>query len=249
MGSKTKYACFVFALSDIIACTSATNATKLVRPEADQQKMSYAIGLHIGTRMRRQKADVHPDLVLQGIREGLAAEKQQHSLLEESEIRFELAKFQEDALEQERLALKNEGLTNQLKGEAFLRENQKKPGVITMPSGVQYKVIEQDEGESPSLKDRITIEYEGRLLDGSVFGTSKDRFPPTILRLERTIKGWKEVVPLMKEGATFELYVPPHLAYGDESMGLVGPNETLIFTIHLVSIDKYQPPQPSKTNR
>lgn len=121
--------------------------------------------------------------------------------------------------------------------EKFLMENKNKEGVVTLPSGLQYKVIKDGTGRTPTATDTVSTHYRGTLLDGREFDSSYKRNEPTEFPVNRVIKGWTEALQLMKEGSKWMLYIPPHLAYGERGAGgLIGPNETLIFEIELLKV-------------
>lgn len=121
--------------------------------------------------------------------------------------------------------------------EKFLMENKKQEGVITLPSGLQYKVIAEGTGRTPAATDTVSTHYRGTLLDGREFDSSYKRNEPAEFPVNRVIKGWTEALQLMKEGSKWILYIPPHLAYGERGAGgLIGPNETLIFEIELLKV-------------
>ena len=134
-----------------------------------------------------------------------------------------------------------EGLPQQNAKKAvdFLAANKKKPGVVALPSGLQYKMLKQGAGKKPSATDTVTVHYEGTLINGTVFDSSVKRGQPLSFPLNRVIKGWTEGVQLMQEGGKIELYIPPDLGYGERGAGpVIGPNELLIFTIELLSVGK-----------
>ena len=116
-------------------------------------------------------------------------------------------------------------------------ENKNKEGVVTLPSGLQYKVLQEGTGRTPTATDTVSTHYRGTLLDGREFDSSYKRNEPTEFPVNRVIKGWTEALQLMKEGSKWMLYIPPHLAYGERGAGgLIGPNETLIFEIELLKV-------------
>lgn len=124
-------------------------------------------------------------------------------------------------------------------GKAFLEQNKKKPGVVTLPDGLQYKVIEEGTGPKPTLNDTVTVDYAGTLINGKEFDSSYKRGQPATFPVGGVIPGWVEALQLMKTGATWELYIPANLAYGDRGAPpVIGPNETLIFKVNLISINK-----------
>jgi FKBP-type peptidyl-prolyl cis-trans isomerase FklB len=124
------------------------------------------------------------------------------------------------------------------KGKAFLEENARKPGVITLPSGLQYQIIKQGNGPKPKLTDKVTTHYHGTLIDGTVFDSSVERKQPAQFAVNQVIAGWTEALQMMPVGSKWKLFIPSHLAYGERGAGAsIGPNETLIFEVELVSID------------
>ena len=133
------------------------------------------------------------------------------------------------------------------KGEDFLAENAKKQGVVTLPNGLQYKVITEGKGEKPKATDRVTVKYEGKSIYGKVFDSSYKRNPDTsTFRPDQVIKGWTEALTSMPAGSTWMLYIPQELAYGSRAAGQIKPYATLIFKVELVKIDRKQQPAEAK---
>jgi FKBP-type peptidyl-prolyl cis-trans isomerase FklB len=130
------------------------------------------------------------------------------------------------------------GDKNKKEGEAFLALNKKQPGVVTLPSGLQYKVLVEGKGKMPKLSSTVTTQYSGKLLDGTEFDSSYKRGEAATFPCSGVIKGWTEALQLMKEGSKWELYVPPDLAYGPAGTGggAIPPNATLIFQVELISV-------------
>lgn len=124
-------------------------------------------------------------------------------------------------------------------GEAFMKKNAENPKVVTLPSGLQYEVLDEGTGPKPTKSDTVTVNYEGKLLNGKVFDSSYERGQPATFPVNAVILGWQEALPLMKTGATWMLYIPSSLAYGAAGAGeIIGPNETLIFKVNLISVNK-----------
>jgi FKBP-type peptidyl-prolyl cis-trans isomerase FklB len=122
-------------------------------------------------------------------------------------------------------------------GDAFLQKNKSKKGVITLPSGLQYEVITQGTGKKPGPSDMVTVDYEGKLLNNQIFDSSYKRGQPAVFPVNGVIPGWTEALQLMNAGSTWILFVPSTLAYGEAGAGgLIGPNETLVFKVHLISV-------------
>ena len=153
----------------------------------------------------------------------------------QNEIRALIARRQEEAQNaEETVAEKNKQV-----GQKFLAANRKKPGVVTTNSGLQYKIIEAGAGRTPARTDKVQVQYLGRLIDGTVFESSYDRGVPVTFPANGVISGWTEALTMMKEGAKWELYIPPELAYGTRGTGRdIGPNATLIFEVELLKILK-----------
>lgn len=129
------------------------------------------------------------------------------------------------------------GQGNIEKGKKFLEENAKKPGVIVLPSGLQYKIIKEGTGERPQASDKVTVNYHGTLIDSTVFDSSVDRGEPIQVSVGNVIKGWTEALQMMKVGSKWTLYIPSDLAYGERAMGKIAANSVLIFEVELISID------------
>lgn len=128
---------------------------------------------------------------------------------------------------------------NQKAGEAFMKKNADNPKIVTLPSGLQYEIIQEGTGPTPKKTDKVTVDYEGKLVNGTVFDSSYQRGQSASFPINGVIAGWQEALPLMKTGSTWMLYIPPSLAYGSAGAGgVIGPNETLIFKVHLISVDK-----------
>lgn len=212
----------------------ANNASAL---STQKEKASYSIGMDIGSGMRQQKLDIDPELVMKGFRDGFAGKK---GLLTESEAKTVMEQFEKDL--QARMAKEELELPakNKKEGETFLAENKKNDKEVkTLPSGLQYKVIREGEGESPTINDTVTTQYRGTLIDGTEFDSSYSRGEPSTFALRQVIKGWQEALQLMKVGAKWRLFVPSELAYGQEGAGrTIQPNATLIFDIELLSVKK-----------
>jgi FKBP-type peptidyl-prolyl cis-trans isomerase FklB len=186
-------------------------------------KLSYIIGYKTGNDMYRRH--VSPDLKLfdVGLHHALSGAK---SLFEDAEVMAAFQQFQKEFAEKNKLA-----------GEAFLAENKTKPGVQTLPSGLQYKVIEAGNGPKPKPTDKVTTNYRGTLIDGTEFDSSFARGKPETFQVTQVIKGWTEALQLMPVGSKWQLFIPAALAYGERQRGEhIAPNSTLIFELQLISI-------------
>jgi FKBP-type peptidyl-prolyl cis-trans isomerase FklB len=134
--------------------------------------------------------------------------------------------------------MKNEKAEANLKaGREFLEANKQRPGVVALPSGLQYQVVEEGHGLKPTATSSVTCHYHGTLIDGTVFDSSVQRGQPATFPLDRVIKGWTEGLQLMREGSKYRFYIPPDLAYGNRQTGpVIGPNTTLIFDVELIRV-------------
>lgn len=217
-------------------------------PEGDERRDSYAVGLHLGMRLRGMEVRLDPEAILAGFQAGVADQGSGATrTIDEEVIRAEL-----ERLVTARRAAAGRGAAhdlakrNRAAGDAFLAANRTEPGVVELPSGVQYRVVAPGDEDPPALEDRVTVEYEARLLDGAVFDTSKDRFAPTILRLARTPRAWREVVPHVPGGASVEIWVPADLSSAEHPTGLVPPGELIVFTLRLAAIDRHRTPRVAR---
>lgn len=200
------------------------------------QKLSYSIGVDLGSNIKKQGIDIDVKSMSQGIEDAM---KENPLKMTEEQMKDSLVKFQKDLMAKRTKQFEEQADKNKSKGEAFLKDNKSKKGVVTLPSGLQYKIVTAGNGAKPQKEDTVTVEYTGRLIDGKVFDSTDKTGKPATFKLDQVIPGWTEALQLMPVGSTWEIYVPAELAYGERNIGgLIGPNETLIFTVHLISIDK-----------
>ncbi len=202
--------------------------------KTQKEKVSYSIGLDIGRNFKQQSIDINPDLLTKGIKDALSGAT---PALTDDEMREVMTAFQTEMMAKMAENSKKAGEKNKKDGEAFLAENKKKQGVVTLPSGLQYKILVDGKGRKPALKDTVTAHYRGTLLDGTEFDSSYKQGEPTTFALSNMIKGWTEVLQLMRVGSKWQVYVPANLAYGDRAASQeIGPNSTLIFEIELIAV-------------
>ena len=205
----------------------------------EKDKQSYAIGLNVGKSMHRDSIDIEPKIMLQGIEDALAGGK---VLLTDDQVKTVLTGLQNQVRqkqEEQRLAMAE---SNKKAGAAFLAANAGKEGVVTLPSGLQYKIIVAGTGPKPTATDSVICNYRGTLLDNTEFDSSYKRGQPVTINVGGVIKGWTEALQLMPVGSKWQLFIPPDLAYGDRGQGPIGPNSTLIFEVELLSIQPKTPP-------
>ena len=200
----------------------------------ENDRVNYSLGHQIGGDFKRQGVEVRPALVVKGIQDALSGAEPSMTQKEMDETLRDLKRRIVTAQREER---KHAAEDNLAKGKAFLEENAKKEGVKTLPSGLQYKVIQEGSGATPQATDTVVVHYRGTLIDGTEFDSSYSRGKPATFRADRVIRGWTEALGMMKEGAKWELFIPADLAYGQRGAGAkIGPNSTLIFEVELISI-------------
>lgn len=217
-----------------MATTPATATT----PElSKEEKLSYSVGYNVGKSLKQQDIQINVDLLIKGIKESLSG---QSTVLTAEQVSQTLTEFQKERLAKQVEEFKKKTEANTKVGQDFLEQNKKKEGVVTLASGLQYKVLKSgaEGGKKPKAADTVTTHYKGTLLDGSEFDSSYKRGEPTSFPVEGVISGWTEALQLMKEGDKWQLFVPPELAYGARGTpdGKIGPNQTLIFEVELISV-------------
>ncbi len=194
--------------------------------KSPQDKLSYALGMDLGNSLRKQAVEVDPAVFGQGLRDALSGSK---TLLTEEEARTAITQLQTE--------MRNKVLAkNKKEGEAFLAQNKTKEGVVTLPSGLQYKILNAGEGKKPTIEDTVVCQYRGTLIDGTEFDSSYKRNQPASFPVKGVIKGWTEALQLMPVGSKWQLFIPANLAYGEGGMGPIGPDSTLIFEVELTAI-------------
>ena len=220
-----------FALVVIFVVTGFAQKKK---PVSQKEKVSYSIGVNIGKNMQMQEIEIDQSQLIQGLKDGLSNAK---TALTDKEMEETMKSFQEVMMNKMNAKQKVEGEKNMKVGQVFLAENKKKEGVVTLPSGLQYKIITQGNGPKPSLNQTVRCHYRGTLVDGREFDSSYERGEPTEFPVSGVIKGWTEALQLMPTGSKWQLFIPSDLAYGPNgACQTIGPNATLIFDIELIAI-------------
>lgn len=219
-------------LSMIIISASAQKGKKTTKSNLKNHNdsLSYSLGVSIATNIKNQGIDtVNVNALAQGFTD---VYKKNNLTLTAEQANKLIAEFFQEAQHK-----KAQG--NLIKGQKFLEENKTKPGVVTLPSGLQYQVLKEGTGAKPGYNDKVTTHYHGTLIDGTVFDSSVERGQPASFPVNGVIKGWTEALQMMPVGSKWKLFIPPSLAYGERGAGgMIGPNETLIFEVELLSIDK-----------
>lgn len=200
-----------------------------------QDKTSYAMGMATGKALKAHDTQINTNAFADGLNAGYSGAK---AKMNEQTMQATLATFEKSNIAKMQAQAKLKGESNLQKGKAFLASNAKQKGVITTKNGLQYKVITKGDGTSPKASDSVTVDYEGTLIDGSVFDSSYKRGQPATFPVNGVIAGWTEALQLMKPGSVWMLYIPANLAYGARGAGsAIGPNETLIFKVHLIKVN------------
>jgi len=211
----------------------AATATHSAALSTDKQKQSYALGMNIARGLQRDEVDLDQPALMQGIKDELNGKAQ----LTDEQAVAELKQLSDavGAKQQQKAQVAAEA--NMKEGETFLAANKAKPGVVVLPSGLQYKIEKEGTGPKPTAADTVVCNYRGTFIDGKEFDSSYKRGQPATFPVGGVIKGWTEALQLMPVGSKWQLYIPSQLAYGPQGAGgVIGPNETLVFDVELLSI-------------
>jgi FKBP-type peptidyl-prolyl cis-trans isomerase FklB len=199
-----------------------------------KDKESYSLGYQFGQNLKFQGVDINLDVYTSGLKDALGGKEPQMS---QEEIRAAIMELQKRITAERQKEMKEMAAKNLDESKKFLAENQKKEGIKTLPSGLQYKVIGEGSGKTPQATDTVTVNYKGTLIDGTEFDSSYKRGQPATFKVNGVIKGWTEALQLMKEGSKWQLFIPPDLAYGERGAGrTIPPGSTLIFEVELISV-------------
>lgn len=247
-GDRMKNVISVMVLSVVIALAGSSGAEEKIILKNEKEKMSYSLGANFGNRLKSRDVEIDFEILMRGMKDAYAGKE---LLMDKEEIRKNFDEFRnmKNSGSEKRIDKKRESKENAKKkkeeiadknmkeGTAFLAANKNNNGVITRPSGLQYKIIKEGTGKTPTENGSVTVNYRGTLISGKEFDSSYTKKKPATFSLKKVIKGWQEALLLMKEGAQWQLYVPSDLAYGQRGAGgVVGPNEMLIFDIELISV-------------
>lgn len=208
-----------------------------------KDKVSYGVGLNVGTNFKKQGQELNPDALLAGLKDGLSGKQ---PALSETEQRETMEAWSKQMEEKQKAA----GEKNVAEGAKYLEENKKKSGVKTTASGLQYKVLKEGTGAQPKESDTVSVNYRGTLINGNEFDSSYKRGQPATFPVNGVIKGWTEALQLMKTGSKYQLFIPSALAYGERAAGPdIAPNSTLVFEVELLEVKPAAgatPPPPSR---
>jgi FKBP-type peptidyl-prolyl cis-trans isomerase len=205
------------------------------KTEEQKKKWSYVVGVETVRNFKRQKMDLDKDMVLKGFTDALTGAKIEVS---DREIYEALFAFSGDWRTKKEIGSRLEGLDNKQAGDVFLDENKTREGVVTLPDGLQYKIIKDGKGKKPTDADIVTVNYRGTLIDGTEFiNTAGYPLIAKVLDPLDFVAGLREALKLMQVGSRWQIFIPPHLAYAQRGMGDIGPNSTLIYEVELVAIN------------
>jgi len=231
--------------------TAPKSAAAAVPLKTRKEKFSYALGMNIGTGysqgLKKQSVDVDWNLIAQGMKDAAAGSK---TRLTQDEAKAVLNEVQTEIQKQQQEKTQQAAAANKTEGEAFLAANKSKDGVVTLPSGLQYKILTAGAGPKPTASDSVKCNYRGTLIDGKEFDSSYKRGQPATFAVGQVIKGWGEALQLMPVGSKWQIFVPSSLGYGERGAGAeIGPNATLIFEVELLSIEEKKKDDKSKDDK
>ena len=224
-------------LAAAIGLLASLAATAQDAPElkTDKDKFSYALGMNFGEGFRKQGLEIDPAVFAKALAESFSGGK---TAMTDEQMKTLLTAAAQDFRKKQEAQQAEKGAAAQKEGEAFLAANKAKDGVVTLPSGLQYKILNPGTGEKPTLDDTVICNYKGTLINGTEFDASTKHGGPATFPVKGVIPGWTEALQLMPVGSKWQLFVPSTLAYGPQGPADIGPNATLIFEVELVSIQK-----------
>ena len=222
---------------------AVAEAEKAVSLETEMEKVSYIIGTQIAGNLKKAEIDVNLESLMQGLKDALEGTKLEISQTEMTKI---YTAWQQKMRAKQAAKQAEEAAKNLAAGTAFLEANKAKEGVKVLPSGLQYKVVKEGTGNTPTAKDKVKTHYRGTLIDGTEFDSSYKRNQPAEFGVTDVIKGWTEALQLMKVGDKWELYIPANLAYGERGRPGIPANSTLVFEIELLEILKAEPAKAAR---
>ncbi len=203
-------------------------------PETDEERLAYSLGVTLGESMQADVEDLDLDTFTDGMRDVFEGND---LAMDEAQMSEALMTFQEQSMAAREAEASEAAEANRQAGEDFLAENAERDDVTVMESGLQYEVLESGDGESPGPQDTVEVNYEGTLLDGTVFDSSFERGESVSFQVNQVIEGWQEALQAMSVGDSWMLYIPADLAYGESGQGPIGPNEVLTFRVELLDVE------------
>ncbi len=229
-----KKALFILSLAAFISSCCAQKAnTKDVVFENFTDTVSYMIGTDIAKSFQTNNIQVNSEMLFAGIRDVMGGKTDRFT---QEQFQTVMGRFQKEMQQKQQAESAKQALINKEKGKAFMDENKKKEGVMQTASGLQYKILRDATGPKPTAANTVKVNYEGKLIDGTIFDSSYERGQPAEFGLGQVIKGWTEGLQLMSVGSMFEFVIPSDLAYGDRGMQTIQGGSTLIFKVELLEI-------------
>jgi len=228
----------------IVLLTSFAAAQDAPELKTDKDKFSYALGMNFGENFRKQGLDLDPAVFAKAFGESFNGEK---TAMTDQEVQTLLMAAAQEIRKKQTALQAEKGEAAKKEGDAFLAANKTKDGVVTLPSGLQYKILKAGTGEKATLDDTVKCNYKGTLINGTEFDASEKHGRPLTFPVKGVIAGWTEALQLMPVGSKWQLFVPSNLAYGPQGPADIGPNATLIFEVELVSIQKPGAPTAGAT--
>ncbi|OTG85186.1 FKBP-type peptidyl-prolyl cis-trans isomerase [Acinetobacter sp. ANC 4648] len=221
-------------LLSMFSLASMSHAVVITNKSTQQEQLGYSYGYVMGRSNAETLKDINLDAFILGLKQGSTSQK---ATLTDEEMAKALTQYKQQSDAKQLNNFKQLALENAKLGDAFLAENAKKSNVITTKSGLQYSILQPGTGKSPKTNSKVSVHYEGRLLDGTVFDSSIARNQAVDFQVNQVIQGWTEGLQLMKEGAKYRFFIPAALAYGEIGSGdAIGPNSTLIFDVELLKV-------------
>jgi FKBP-type peptidyl-prolyl cis-trans isomerase FklB len=223
---------FVIVIAMALAGTASAQEARELKSQ--KEKLSYALGMDLANQLKGQSVEIDPDIFAQAVKDVMSGSK---LLLTDDQARAAIAELQKVMMQKQQAQNAQVAEKNKADGLAFLAKNKTAEGVVTLPSGLQYKILKPGEGKKPTLTDTVTCNYRGTLINGTEFDSSYKQNQPVSFPVNGVIKGWTEALQLMTVGSKWQLFLPPDLAYGERGAGnAIPPNSALIFEVELISI-------------
>jgi FKBP-type peptidyl-prolyl cis-trans isomerase FklB len=230
MTPKMALKCVALLAVGLLAAQVYAEEVPVLKTQND--KVNYGIGVNVVKNFKQQGIEIDLDVVIKGMKDALSGGK---LLMTEEDLRKTMMAFQNELRLKQRQT-RTAGVNNKKDGEMFLAENKKKEGVVSLPSGLQYNILKAGDGKKPTEADIVECRYRGTLIDGTEFDSSDVGGKPATFKVAGVIPGWTEALKLMPVGSRWQLFIPPHLAYGARGAGRIGPNATIIFELELLNI-------------